>query len=145
MKKLLAIVLAIFLVASGVLANVNEKVLVQFGKAFPSAENVKWAEDTNGYFVSFTQFGILTKVTYDHNGSFQYALRYYKEENLPISILMAVKEKFQTAKIFAVIEVSTPEGIEYHVKLEDTKKLYGLRVSSLGDITIEERFKRNDL
>ena len=144
MKKLLVMVMTLFVFTSAGFANVNEKVLTSFNKAFPSAENIKWTEDGKGYFVSFNQFGIYTKVTYDHRGDFQYALRYYKEENLPVSILVAAKEKFENTKIFAVIEVSTAEDIEYHIKLEGAKKMYGIRVSSSGSIAIEERFKRSD-
>lgn len=145
MKKIVAIVMALFLFASGVLANVSEKILTSFNKAFPSAENIKWTEDRKGYFVGFTQFGILTKVAYNHRGDFQYALRYYKEEDLPISILLDVRKRFENEKIFAVTEVSTPEDVEYYIKLKGTKKIYGISVTSWGDISIEEQFKRTDL
>jgi hypothetical protein len=145
MKKLVVIVMAFFLFASGVLANVSEKILTSFNNVFPSAENSKWTEDKHGYFVSFTQFGILTKVAYNHRGDFQYALRYYKEENLPISILMNVREKFEIKKIFGVVEVSTTEDVEYYIKLEDTKNIYGIMVTSGGDVTVKEQFERNDL
>jgi hypothetical protein len=122
--------------------DVSEQLLYSFPKTFPLAENVKWLKDAQGYFLSFTQSGILSKAEYDPKGHFIYALRYYKEENLPLSILLKVREKFTDKKIFGVTELSTPDNTTYHLKLEDAKNWYGVQVTTLGDVTIEEQFKK---
>src|ERR1051326_630709 len=50
----------IYNILSGLEAGrVSEKLLHSFLSAFPLAENIKWSEDTKGYFVSFTRSGIL--------------------------------------------------------------------------------------
>jgi hypothetical protein len=144
MKKLFAIVITVFTLSSHVFGNVNEELVFSFNKSFPSAQDAKWSKDANGYLVSFTQYGILSKVVYNIDGDFLYALRYYSEENLPVSILVRIKEKFPNKKIFAVTEVSTSDDINYHVKLEDAKKCYGIMVTPSGTITMEERFERRD-
>lgn len=143
MKKFLAVlVMFLMFTTSNIFANVNEQVLYSFRKAFPAAVDAKWSEDANGYLVSFTQYGILSKVAYNVDGDFMYALRYYGKENLPVSILMAVKKRFKDKNIFSVTEVSTPDGVEYHLKLDDAKNFYGILVSSYGSITVEEKFKK---
>lgn len=144
MKKFFVTLITLLVFKTLVFADVNERLLYSFNKAFPLAVNTKWSEDADGYFVSFTQSGILSKVAYDLKGDFVYALRYYHEENLPVSILMAVKEKFKNKKIFAVTELSTSDDISYHIKLEDAKNWYGIIVTASGNITLEEHFKRND-
>src|SRR4030095_12695854 len=136
MKKLFAISIAI-LIFTCTFAGVNEKMLNAFNKAFPAVKNVKWSEDSNGYFASFTQFGIPSKVAYDPQGNFVYASRYYKEENLPVSILLAVKQKFADKNIFSVTEVSTPDNITYHIKLEDAKSWYDVRVATSGNVSVD--------
>src|SRR4051794_19990632 len=108
---------------------VSEKLLYSFLNAFPSAENIKWCEDAKGYFVSFTQSGILSKVAYDPQGGFLYAMRYYNEEKLPLSVLLALRKKFPDKKIFGVTESSTPDNITYHVKLEDETSWYTVGVT----------------
>src|SRR6476661_7518533 len=100
MKKLFAISLVLLMCTYSVFANVNEKLLYSFSRTFPSAENVKWSEDANGSFVSFTQAGIASKVAYDPQGNFLYAMRYYNGENLPVSILLTLEKKFADKKIF---------------------------------------------
>ena len=122
--------------------DVSKKLLYSFLKTFPLAENVKWLKDAEGYFVSFTQSGILSKAEYNPKGHFIYALRYYNEENLPLSILLKVREKFTDKKVFGVTELSTPDNTTYHLKLEDAKNWYGIQVTTLGDVTIEEYFKK---
>jgi hypothetical protein len=145
MKKVFVIVTVFLVFGCGVFANVDAKILSSFSKSFPSAENIKWSQDVKGYFVSFIQHSIRCSACYDANGKFTYALRYYYEENLPVSVLMTVREKYLDKKIFAVTELSTIENVEYHIKLEDSKNWYGIKVNSWGDITIEEHFKRSDL
>ena len=122
----------------------SEKLLYSFPKTFPLAENVKWLKDAKGYFASFTQSGILSKAAYDPKGHFIYALRYYKEENLPVSILFAVRERFADKKISGVTEESTRDNITYHLRLEDTKSWYGIAVTASGSITLEEHFQKSN-
>ncbi|HEY6978355.1 MAG TPA: hypothetical protein VH396_18785 [Chitinophagaceae bacterium] len=142
MKTLFAIFFVLFICTSSVFANVNEKLLYSFSRTFPSAENVKWSEDAIGYFVSFTQSGIPSKVAYDTKGNFLYAMRYYNEEGLPVSILLALKKKFTDKKISGVTESTTPDNIIYHVKLEDEKNWYTVGITTSGDSAIEEQFKK---
>jgi len=142
MKKLFAVSVA-FLMLTSAFAGVNVKVLYSFNKTFPSAENVKWREDASGYFVSFTQAGFPSKAVYDNRGNFVYALRYYKEENLPASILLALRKKFTDKTISGVTEVSVPDNITYHITLEDAKSWYSVEATTLGDITIEKQFEKN--
>ena len=123
-------------------AAVSESLSLSFSKTFPSAENVKWTGDANGYFVSFTQFGIPSKAAYDPQDDFLYAMRYYNEENLPVSVLVKLKKKFADKKISSVTESSTPDNITYHVKLEDKKSWYTVEVTTSGDPVIEEYFKK---
>jgi hypothetical protein len=123
---------------------VSEKLLYSFLNSFPLAENVKWCEDDKGYFASFTQSGILSKVAYDPQGGFLYAMRYYNEEKLPVSVLLALRKKFPGKKIFGITESSTRDNITYHVKLEDETSWYGVQVTSSGDVTLEEQFQKSN-
>jgi hypothetical protein len=122
----------------------NNSVSSSFNKAFPLAENVKWTEDAKGYLVSFTQFSTPSKVIYDPQGEFVYALRYYKEENLPVSIILAVRERFADKKISGVTEESTQNKITYHLRLEDSKSWYGIAVTTSGSITLEKHFQKSN-
>ena len=53
-------------------------------------------------------------------------------------------QKFADKNIFGVTEVSTTDNITYHIKLEDAKNWYTIRVAASEGITIEEHFKKSD-
>jgi hypothetical protein len=143
MKKLIAVSVILIMFTSTAFADVNEKLLYSFNKSFPSAQNVKWSEDASGYFASFTQSGILSKVAFTRQADLVYALRYYQEDNLPVSILLAVRKKFADKKIFSVTELSTPDNITYYINLEDAKSWYSISVTTSGSITTKSHFRKS--
>src|SRR4249919_3640477 len=75
-------------------SEVNEKVLKSFKETFPKAEQVNWQEFTDNYVVNFTSVGIRERITYDKDGNFISATRYYLQENLPANIICKLKKKY---------------------------------------------------
>jgi hypothetical protein len=141
MKKIITAAIVLALIASSVNATPDSKILQRFKETFPNAQNVKWLDDKDGYFVSFTQNGNFNKVFYDTEGSFAYALKYYGREGLPINIAMSLNKKYGESKILGVTEVTTQNDVAYDIKLSKENKLYSLKVSSDGSIAKEEVFK----
>lgn len=86
----LALSLGAFIYAHA--AEVNEKVLKSFRETFPKAEQVNWQEFTDNYVVNFTSIGIRERITYDKDGNFVSATRYYTEEHLPANVLCKLKK-----------------------------------------------------
>src|SRR5215470_13730574 len=109
MKKNL--ILSISLLAMSVLAfakpTVDEKLLKSFKETFPKAEQVKWEEFTDNYIVNFVVMGIRERISYDKDGNFINATRYYTEENLPLNVYCKIKKKYPNQKVFGVTEVET--------------------------------------
>ncbi len=143
MKKIVIISTCLLLASFALYAKPSEKLLNLFSEEFPMAENVKWHEDASGYLASFTQAGVLTKVSYDKKSNFQNMLRYYDKSKLPLNILLAVKKRFADKNIFGVTEFTNMEGTAYHIKLEDEKHWYTIKASTSGaTIEVEERYKK---
>lgn len=142
MKKKLIFLSCLLLATTLLMAKPGEKLLRSFNQSFPLAENVKWHEDAAGYLVSFTQLGIITKVSYDKSGTYLNSLRYYDESKLPLNILLAVKKKFSGKTIFGVTEFSNEEEVTYHIKLQDEKNWYTVKATSDASLMIEERLKK---
>jgi hypothetical protein len=138
MKKIILYAVTCVLLASSANATPGSKILQKFKETFPNAQNVKWVDDKAGYFVSFMQNESYNKVFYNTEGSFVYALKYYKGDGLPTSITMSLNKKYGDAKIIGVTEVTTQNNVVYDVKLSKEHKLYSLNVSSEGSVTKEE-------
>jgi hypothetical protein len=140
MKKAILYVACILIVVSATAAAPGSKLLQSFSQTFPNAQSITWRDDTNGYFVSFTQNGDYNKAFYNKDGEFVYSLKYYNGDKLPTNIIMTLNDKFKQAKILGVTEVTTQNKTVYDVKLSKEGKLYCLDILSDGTIAKQESF-----
>ena len=137
MKKTIFLAAALLLTASFLYAGTENKMEKIFREAFPNATNAKWIKDDNGYLVSFTQAGTLTRICYTNNGKFVSSLRYYEGKELPTNVLLAVKKKFPGQDIFGVTEFTNDEQVVYYVKLYNGKDYTCLKAYSDGTVANE--------
>jgi len=144
MKKSLIISISMMAFSLAMYANVevNEKVLKSFKETFPKAEQVNWQEYSDNYVVNFMELGIRERITYDKDGNFVSATRYYLEENLPTNILFKVKKKFPGQKVFGVTEVETDTSVDYYIKLEDSSNWTTVKSDVSGVMEVVEKYKR---
>src|SRR4249920_1523539 len=122
MKKIIITAISMLALSAGIFARgveVNEKVLKSFKESFPKAEQVTWQEYTDAYVVNFTTIGIKERITYDKEGNFVSAIRYYSQDNLPAHIICKLKKNYPDQKVYGVTEVTTETQIQYYVKLEN--------------------------
>jgi hypothetical protein len=137
--SLFAIFLCVQVQAS---TSVNEKVLKTFKETYPKAEQVNWQEFTDNYVVNFTTVGIRERITYDKDGNFVSATRYFYEDQLPANILSKLRKKYPGQKVFGVTEVTTDASVEYYVKLEDNSNFTTIKTDNSGVMEVVEKFKK---
>jgi hypothetical protein len=127
---------------AGYCSDVNEKVLKTFKATFPNAQNVTWQTVSERYTAQFKQNGIQTIVNYDYEGNLLSAIRYYSEDNLPINLIVTLKNKYPSKKIFGVTEVSTNDTIDYFVKLQDNTTWMTVKSDAEGNTEVIEKFNK---
>src|SRR5580658_5839092 len=127
-RRTLLVATCLLTLSAGVFAEqhftISDKLLQAFRKTFPDAMQVKWVESPDSYMVTFKQNDILTKVNYDKDGNFVSSIRYYSEKNLPITVIYRLEKEYAGKSVFGVTEVSTENGTEYFIKLQDEKNWY---------------------
>ena len=143
MKKAIAYLATCILIVSSIAAAPGSKILQRFNETFPNAKNVKWIDDKDGYFVSFSQNENYNKVFYNKDGDFVYSLKYSNGDQLPTNIAMALNKKFGETKMLGVTEVTTQTSTVYNVKLSKDEKLYCLNILTDGTIVKQEDFINN--
>lgn len=144
-KNLIAFIclLAFYASASAADITVSDKVLKIFNETFPKAEQVKWQEFTDNYVVNFVVTGVRTRISYDKDGNFMSATRYYTEENLPVSILSKVKKKYPDHKVYGVTEIESESGnVEYYIKMQDANNWLTVKTTQNGGIETVEKYKK---
>ncbi len=141
MKKitLAALVIALFSFTG---PNIKEGLEASFTKNYPTAQNVRWTDDQNGYTVSFTEKTVLTRLNYDLNGKFSGSLRNYTEQFLPFYLTTVLNEKYPGQAIFGITEIASPTEIVYFVKLESAKYWTTVRLDRDGNNAIVERYTK---
>jgi hypothetical protein len=121
---------------------VNEKLLLAFSETYPNAVQVSWMEYPETYAVYFLEQGIRTTIIFNKDGTFIRSTRYYNEEFLPYYLVAAIRGKYPAKKIYCITEISSPDNIEYFVKLVDDKYWMTLKVDSEGNIRVIEKFRK---
>jgi hypothetical protein len=145
MKKLLVLAYSLMIgvnsfAYSGV--GVNEKLLRSFRERYPNAEQVSWTELPESYTVNFIEDGVRSHIVYDKDGEVVRSTRYYKEQTLPYYLRMTIRKKYQGKRIFAVTEISTPDGVEYYVKLEDANIWLTILLDKEGELGVVEKLRK---
>jgi len=150
MKKYFSMLLCFAFLASGKLSyagnvtDVNEKVIKAFNQTFPFAQQVTWDEFSDRYIVHFQENEVRTVVDYDKDGNYLGSKRYYKEDNLPVSILYKIKKKYTDKKIFGVTEISAENSIDYYVKMEDSSNWVTVKCDASGYMELVEKYKKTE-
>ena len=145
MKKYLIVVLLLVAGFNSIahpVKNINENLIRTFKETYPNAVQVSWKEYSETYVVYFVQEGIRVNLIFKKDGSFVSSLRYYKEEYLPYYLLAHVRGKYPEKKLYSVTEISSPNSIEYFIKLEDAKNWITLKVDSDGNMKEVEKFRK---
>ncbi len=139
---MMSVCLIAFGVSSFASPSVDDKVIKSFKETFPAAQEVKWEEFSDNYVVNFVDLGMRERITYDKDGNFVNATRYYNEGHLPLNILFKIRKKYPTQKIFGVTEIESDATIEYYIKLEDNNNWITLKSDNGGNMQVVEKYKK---
>jgi hypothetical protein len=141
-KNVVFLCLLVLSLATYANANVNEKVLRSFNETFPAAEQVKWQEFSDNYIVNFVEMGVRNRINYDKDGNVISATRYYGQENLPVNLLIKIRKKYPTSKVFGVTEVESDASVDYYIKLEDDANWTTVKSDGVGNMEVVEKYKK---
>lgn len=141
-KKTLLLVAIAALWLSHAVAAPNDTVLRVFSQTFPDAEYARWVEDSEYYIVSFTRNETQCRIWYDKEGALIYALRYCRESELPLSVLLTVKKEYHDKHIDGVTELTNKSGVTYEILLSDNKKWYVIKATASGDVYLKYAMKK---
>lgn len=136
--------LFVILVAGAVHASEHDpRTEREFARQFSGAENVKWFELEDGYQKAvFTLNGIRAEAYYDANAQFLGSARNLFFNQLPLSVMQTVNNKYSDATVISVMEIITTNGIHYNIVIEQKEKKYRLKLDSIGSVLEKERLKK---
>ena len=106
-----------------------------FAKEFAGAQNIKWTQLEDGYLrVTFLLNGVAAESFFDADAELLGTIRNLFYNQLPLSVMQTVNNRFAEAVVLDVREITNPEGTTYKVALEQKGRKYTVKLNSLGQI-----------
>ena len=148
MKKIKTVLTAIVMLLSvSSFANGPEKVTAvvkaAFENDFSKAGQVSWEKTSDFYFASFTLNDVKVEVAYTEAGELIATSRRISMEQAPLSVSMAVAEKYAGYKVDKSVLELTFEGVtRYYVNVENAEQSLKLKCYSNGELEVDRKTKK---
>jgi len=121
------------LVADEKVEEMYKKAAAMLNKTFPSAEYVKWSLDAGYVKASFLIYGRGAQALFNTKGELLGTVRNVLYTDLPIKVMIRIKNKFSNAVPFAISEINRIDGTWYQFSVEKGRQRYRAVISPEGD------------
>ena len=108
--------------------DVNSKVLKSFRKLFGEKPDAKWSKSDNDFVASFKENKMTTYVYFSNNGTINYTVKHYFEDQLPENVRHTVRSNFYDYSITNVSEIHKDNVAWFFVKVQDKASIKTIRV-----------------
>lgn len=148
MKKFKTVLTAIVMLLSiSSFATEPEKVTpvvkAAFENDFSKARQVSWEKSSDFYFASFTLNNISVDAAYTEAGDLVGTARKISPEQMPLSISMAIADRYSGFLVNKSVTELTFEGVtRYYVNVENESQAIKLKCYSSGDLEVESKTKK---
>jgi hypothetical protein len=117
------------------------RILEQFRKEFPNAQDVSWVQQAEFMKASFVLAGRRVIAYFSEEGSLEGTMRDIFFDQLPLTVMTGVEKRFNNPVILYVREIINAEGTHYRIRLDLGDRKLMVRVSADGSITDIDRIK----
>jgi hypothetical protein len=111
-----------------------EKLVLNFNRTFPFASNAKWTVTADAFFANFSIDEKPVMASFNKKDEFVYALIYGCQADLSVSIQQDIRKNYPSFTVYKVVEIKTPETVNYQVVLHNSTAYVDLQVSQDGEI-----------
>lgn len=144
MKKLF-VVLSLFAATASFAADpdpVTEEAKKTFKKEFPGASLISWTNAGDYYKAVFLYDGYRSEAYFTPEGELQGSARNIFYNQLPLAVTKAVEKRFTKPEVISISELTSANGTQYLIRLEDGTKSYRVQYDSGGNSIGFERLKK---
>jgi hypothetical protein len=113
-----------------------------FKKEFPGAQSVSWSHQDGYDKATFILAGHRTIAYFDQDNELAGCVRDIFFDQLPITVMKAVDQKFPSASFAGVREITNADGTFYLFTAEVSNKKYKVKVSSEGSFANIEKISK---
>ena len=124
-------------------SDVNKEAVRSFHKEFANARNVKWEQKVGYVRVEFTLNDQVLFAYYNNDGEMTAIVRNIVSDQLPISLLTALKRDYTSFWISDLFEVASDDQTNYYVTLENADKKIVLRSNGIDSWDVYSKTKKS--
>ncbi len=122
---------------------VSPKVKAAFQTNFSKATQVTWEKSNDFYFASFFLSNAAVTAAFNEDGQLVGTSRKVDSDQLPLSISLAIAEKYQGYETGKTATELTYEGqTAYYITVKNSSQEVNLKCYSNGDLNVESRTKK---
>ena len=122
---------------------VTPVVKAAFESDFSKATVVKWEKTDEFYFASFLLNNVKVDAAYTENGELLGTSRRISTEQMPLSISMALADKYNGYEIDnSIVELTFASVTRYYVTVSNKTHTVKLKCYSNGDLEVEKKIKK---
>ena len=148
MKKFKTVLTAIVMLFAGSAfamepENVSPKVKAAFESDFSKASKISWEKTSDFYFASFTLNDVRIDAAYNEDGELLGTARVISAEQMPLSVSLAIAEKYAGYRVEKTAIELTYEGqTRYYISVENEHQIVKLKCFSNADVEVERKIKK---
>ena len=120
---------------------VQPTVLKSFKTTFTNATEVGWSTTKDLYKADFSLNGRYVTAYFREDGTMQALVRHITADNLPIILQTALKNNHKGEWVTDILEVTSENGVQYYVTLENADSQVVLKSSSTIWSTYQKQHK----
>ena len=123
--------------------DVNQLAVKSFHREFVNAKNVKWEQKVGYVKVEFTLNDQVLTAYYNNEGEMTAIVRNIVSDQLPISLLTALKKDYTGFWISDLFEVASNDLTNYYVTLENADKKIVLRSEGIDSWNVYSKSRKS--
>ena len=117
-------------------------IVSKFSSLFPNATNLKWANSSDNYWVSFLNNSRKAKASFSPKGILNYIITDCAMENLPAAFSKTITSNYASYHLFNAIEIAAYRTVAYQAILENSTGFITLKYTSEGVEEIQQLKKQ---
>lgn len=113
-------------------AILSAKLQDRFSTLFPNAENTRWLQKDNTFYVSFSREGKKIRASFDVNGQLNYAITNCSRKQLPENLQKYLQKNYGEYDLFHAKQINAYDAVSYEVILENADHFITIRSTRDG-------------
>ena len=121
---------------------VSEEAKKTFRKEFPGASLLSWTDAGDYIKAVFLYEGYRSEAYFTPEGELQGSARNILYNQLPLAVTKAMDKRFTQPDVLEISELTSNNGTNYLVRLDDGEKSYRVQYDSGGNTVSLQRLKK---